>query len=147
MVRRLPDLSILTVYLLNFISYLNSTSYLQILRFCNTEQLKEFSVNPSWPQEIQRQHTSQSVEKETAWETCWLSLTNRTPFPSMLLANIQSLTNKLHDFTAGVKYHHNIMDCNLLCFTETWLTPAIPDHTLLPSETFSVFKAQQQSSG
>ncbi|KAI5088055.1 hypothetical protein C0J45_21598 [Silurus meridionalis] len=30
----------------------------------------------------------------------------------------------------GVKLQRDIRDCKLLCFTETWLNPAVPDHSI-----------------
>ncbi|KAK3526575.1 hypothetical protein QTP70_030713 [Hemibagrus guttatus] len=63
---------------------------------------------------------------------------HRTPLPSILLANVQSLENKFDDLRARVdKCQRYIRDCNLLCFTETWLNPAVPDHAIQPAEFFS----------
>ncbi|KAL0150804.1 hypothetical protein M9458_053886 [Cirrhinus mrigala] len=53
---------------------------------------------------------------------------HRTPLPSILLANVQA------------KFQRDIRDCNLLCFTETWLNPAVPDHAIQPAEFFSVHR-------
>lgn len=65
---------------------------------------------------------------------------HRTPLPSILLANVQSLENKLDDLRARIKFQRDIRDCNLLCFTETWLNPAVPDHAIQPAEFFSVHR-------
>ncbi|KAL0199448.1 hypothetical protein M9458_007988, partial [Cirrhinus mrigala] len=65
---------------------------------------------------------------------------HRTPLPSILLANVQSLENKLDDLRARAKFQRDIRDCNLLCFTETWLNPAVPDHVIQPAEFFSVHR-------
>ncbi|KAI5613979.1 gastrula zinc finger protein XlCGF28.1-like [Silurus asotus] len=51
-----------------------------------------------------------------------------------------SLENKLDDLRARVKFQRDIRDCNLLCFTETWLNPAVPDHAIQPAEFFSVYR-------
>ncbi|KAI5100996.1 gastrula zinc finger protein XlCGF28.1-like [Silurus meridionalis] len=56
---------------------------------------------------------------------------------SILLANVQSLENKVNDLRARIKFQRDILDCNLLCFTETWLNPAVPDHAIQPAEFFS----------
>lgn len=56
--------------------------------------------------------------------------------PSIPLANIQSLINKLDNIRAWLHYQRDMQDCNILCFTETWLTSAVPDHTILPADTF-----------
>ncbi|KAK3513310.1 hypothetical protein QTP70_010000 [Hemibagrus guttatus] len=63
-----------------------------------------------------------------------------TPLPSILLANVQSLENKLDDLRARVKFRRDIRDCNLLCFTETWLNPVVSDHAIQPAEFFSVHR-------
>ncbi|KAK1784140.1 hypothetical protein P4O66_021148, partial [Electrophorus voltai] len=34
----------------------------------------------------------------------------------------------------------DIRDCNLLCFTESWLNPAVPNHAIQPAEFFSVHR-------
>jgi hypothetical protein len=43
------------------------------------------------------------------------------PLPSILLANMQSLDNKIDDLHRILNYQRNIQNCNILCFTETWL--------------------------
>ncbi|KAK3554489.1 hypothetical protein QTP70_024290, partial [Hemibagrus guttatus] len=65
---------------------------------------------------------------------------HRAPLPSILLANVQSLENKLDDLRARLKFQRDIQDCNLLCFTETWLNPEVPDHAIQPAEFFSVHR-------
>ncbi len=49
------------------------------------------------------------------------------PLPSILLANVQSLENKMDDLRARISFQRDIRDCNILCLTETWLTPTVPD--------------------
>lgn len=62
------------------------------------------------------------------------------PLPSILLANVQSIDNKLDDIRARIRFQRDVRNCNVLCFTETWLTPEVPDHAVRPAETFSVFR-------
>ncbi|KAK1784837.1 hypothetical protein P4O66_018184 [Electrophorus voltai] len=64
----------------------------------------------------------------------------RAPLPSILLANVQSLDNRLDDLRARIKFQRDIWDCNLLCFTESWLNPAVPSHAIQPAEFFSVHR-------
>ncbi len=45
------------------------------------------------------------------------------PLPSILLATVQSLENKMDDLRARISFQRDIRDCNILCLTETWLTP------------------------
>jgi len=51
---------------------------------------------------------------------------DRPPLPSLLLANVQSLENKLDD-GVRIRYQRDIRDCNIFCLMETWLTPLVPD--------------------
>lgn len=64
---------------------------------------------------------------------------HRAPLPSILLANVQSLENKLDDLRARVTFQRDVRDCNILCFTETWLTPTVPDRVVTPLDSFLVF--------
>ena len=43
------------------------------------------------------------------------------PLPSVLMANVQSLDNKMDELKAHISYHHDIKNCNILRFTELWL--------------------------
>ncbi len=60
------------------------------------------------------------------------------PLPSILLANVQSLENKMDDLRARISFQRDIRDCNIFCLTETWLTPSVPDTAVTPSDNFSV---------
>ncbi|KAK1802599.1 hypothetical protein P4O66_004169 [Electrophorus voltai] len=62
----------------------------------------------------------------------------RAPLPSILLANVQSLDNRLDDLRARIHFQRDIWDCNLLCFTELWLNPAVPSQDIQPAEFYSV---------
>ncbi len=62
------------------------------------------------------------------------------PLPSILLANVQSLENKMDDLRARISFQWDIRDCNIFCVTETWLTPLVPDTTVTPSDNFSVLR-------
>jgi hypothetical protein len=46
---------------------------------------------------------------------------NKPPLPSILLANVQSLDNKIDDLRGRLNYQRDIQNCNILCFTDTWL--------------------------
>ena len=43
------------------------------------------------------------------------------PLPSILLANVQSVNIKVDEIRARVAFQRD-RDCNIPCFTETWLT-------------------------
>ncbi|KAK0149801.1 ABC transporter G family member 23 [Merluccius polli] len=68
----------------------------------------------------------------------------RPPLPSMLLANVQSLDNKLSELWARISFHRESRDCNVICLTETWLSPSVPDHAVAP-HGFSVFRADRSA--
>ena len=42
-------------------------------------------------------------------------------FKSILLDNIQSLDNKLDEVRSQICYLRDIKNCNILCFTESWV--------------------------
>ena len=43
------------------------------------------------------------------------------PLPSVLLANVQSLDNNLDELRSRLSYQWDIKNCNILCFTGSWL--------------------------
>ena len=47
------------------------------------------------------------------------------PLPSVLLANIQSLDNKIDELRSRIPYEGDIKNCNVLSFTESWLNDDI----------------------
>jgi hypothetical protein len=50
----------------------------------------------------------------------WRQVAN-LPLPSLLLANVQSLDNKVGNLQARISYQWDINNWNILCFTESWL--------------------------
>ncbi len=52
--------------------------------------------------------------------------------PSILLANVQALDNKLDGLHAHISFQWDIRNCNVLCFTKTWLNPQILDSAIQP---------------
>ncbi len=51
----------------------------------------------------------------------------RTPLPTILLANVQSLDNKLCELRARISYQRETRDCCVICLTETWMSAIVPD--------------------
>ncbi len=39
-----------------------------------------------------------------------------------------------------ISFQRDIRDCNILCLSETWLTPSVPDTAVRPSDNFSVLR-------
>jgi len=58
-----------------------------------------------------------------------LTRKRRLPLPSIVLANVQSLKNKMDELQARVSYTREFRDACVLAFTETWLTAADMDST------------------
>ncbi len=46
----------------------------------------------------------------------------------------------MDDLRARISFQRDIRDCNIICLTETWLTPSVPDTAVTPSENFSVLR-------
>ncbi len=104
--------------------------------------------NPLWPLEIlwnvgkDNGHPRRRIKKHRGRR---VGIRNRMrkrahspPLLSILLANVQSLKNKMDDLRARITFQRDIRDCNIICLSETWLTPSVPDTAVTPSENFSV---------
>ncbi len=46
----------------------------------------------------------------------------------------------MDDLRARISFQWDIRDCNILCLSETWLTPSVPDTAVTPSDIFSVLR-------
>ncbi len=93
------------------------------------------STNPTWPLEIlrntelnkghlnnprrQRKHRG----KRAGIRNRLRKRAHSPPLPSILLANVQSLENKMDNLRARISFQRDIRDCNIFCLTETWLGP------------------------
>ncbi len=111
------------------------------------------STDPAWPLEILRNNELNNDHLNNCRrrrKQCGrrAGIRNRLrerahspPLPSILLANVQSLENKMDDLRARISFQRDIRDCNILCCrTETWLTPMVPDTAVTPSDNFSVLR-------
>ncbi len=116
-------------------------------RFTNLVQ-DTLSPNPSWPLEILRNAENKGHRRRNKKHRGnSAGIRNRLrkrahspPLPSILLANVQSLENKMDDLRARISFQLDIRDCNIICLTETWLTPSVPDTAVTPSDNFSVLR-------
>ncbi len=110
------------------------------------------STDPAWPLEILRNtelnndHLNNPRRRKKHWGRR-AGIRNRlrkrahSPLPSILLTNVQSLENKMDDLRARISFQWDIRDCNILCLTETWLTPTVPDTAVTPAaDNFSVLR-------
>ncbi len=99
-------------------------------RFTNLVQ-DTLSLNPSWPLEIlrnaenkgHRRRIKKHRGKSAGIRNRLRKRAHSPPLPSILLANVQSLENKMDDLRARISFQRDISDCNIICLTETWLTP------------------------
>ncbi len=55
---------------------------------------------------------------------------HRIPLPTILLANVQSLDNKLCELRARISYKRETRDCCIICLTETWMSAMVPDSAI-----------------
>ncbi len=110
------------------------------------------STNPSWPLELLRnteenkghlnnpRRRKKHCGKRAGIRNRLRERARSPPLPSILLANVQSLENKMDDLRARISFQRDIRDCNILCLTEKWLTPSVPDTAVTPSDNFSVLQ-------
>ncbi len=54
----------------------------------------------------------------------------RPPLPTILLANVQSLDNKLCELRARISYQRETRDCCIICLTKTWMSAMVPDSAI-----------------
>ena len=52
----------------------------------------------------------------------------RPPLPSIILANVRSIRNKLDEVSARVRYDYVFRESCIICFTETWLAADDNEH-------------------
>jgi hypothetical protein len=97
-----------------------------------SEPLREFELIPEVdPKQHRRRRGRQSGLLVRLWRRA-----HHPPLLSMLLANVQSLDNKVDKMTARDAFQRDIRDCNILCFTETWLSWYMLSETVQPPGLF-----------
>ncbi len=69
-------------------------------------------------------------ERELAFSVRLRRRAFRPPLPTILLANIQSLDNKLCELRARISYQREIRDCCVICLKETWMSAMVPDSAI-----------------
>ena len=67
---------------------------------------------------------------------------SRPPLPSLLLANVRSLENKLDELRARITSQREIRECCALIFSETWLSETVPD-SAVQLETHSLHRGDR----
>ncbi len=66
----------------------------------------------------------------------------RPPLPTILLANVQSLDNKLCELRTCISYQRETRDCCVICLTETWMSAMVPD-SAIELTGFSVHRSER----
>ncbi len=54
----------------------------------------------------------------------------RPPLPTILLANVQSLDNKLCELRERISYQRETRECCVICLTENWMFAMVPDSAI-----------------
>ncbi len=54
----------------------------------------------------------------------------RRPLPTILLANVQSLDNKLCELRTCISFQRETRDYCVICLTETWMSAMVPDSAI-----------------
>ncbi len=96
-------------------------------RYTNLFQVT-LSTNSSWPLEIlwnaeensgHRRRIKKHRGKRAGIRNRLRKRAHSPPLPSILLANVQSLENKMDDLRAWISFQRDIRDCNIICLSET----------------------------
>ncbi len=147
------------VFLLSLFTRLTSALFiydkrtlLDIGHRCTNLLLDTLSTDPAWPLEILRnaevnkghpnnpRRRKKHRGRRAGIRDRLRNKAHSPPLPSILLANVQSLENKMDDLRARTSFQRDIRDCNILCLSETWLTPSVPDTAVTSSDNFSVLR-------
>ncbi len=70
----------------------------------------------------------------------------RPPLPIILLANVQSLDNKLCELRARISYQRETRDCCVICLTETWMSAMVPDSAIELTASPCTARTERKSS-
>ncbi len=85
-----------------------------------------------WVAQSRKRRRRRKRGKRAGW-VYWVRLRRRAfrhPLPTILLANVQSLDNKLCELRARISYQRETRDCCVICLTETWMSAMVPDSAI-----------------
>ncbi len=97
-----------------------------------------FNLDVSWNTGYRRQHRGKQGRRGGLLVRLRRHPT-QPPIPSILLANMQSISNKLDELHCRINTQQDMRSCCVFCFSETWLTLDTPDSAIQP-ERFSVHR-------
>ena len=72
---------------------------------------------------------------------------HRPSLPSIFLANVRSLANKMDELRLRITTNKWIMDTNIMIFTETWLNSNVPDSAIDLAERYTLRADRTKESG
>ncbi len=70
----------------------------------------------------------------------------RPPLSTILLANVQSLDNKLCELRARISHQRETRDCCVICLTETWMSAMVPDSAIKLMGFSCIARTERKSS-
>ncbi|XP_030612077.1 uncharacterized protein LOC115799195 [Archocentrus centrarchus] len=92
----------------------------------------------------QRAHPRRKRGKRGGLHAKLKARATRPPLPSLLVANVRSLENKMDELRARTIAQREIRECCALIFTETWITATTPD-SAIQLQTHSVHRGDRTS--
>ncbi len=84
----------------------------------------------SGPHDLRRKNRSRKRGKRAGVLVRLRCRAFRPPLPTILLANVQSLDNKLCELRARISYQQETRDFCIICLTETWMSAMVPDSAI-----------------
>ena len=72
---------------------------------------------------------------------------HRPSLPSIFLADVRSLANKMDELRLRITTNKWIMDSNIMIFTETWLNSNVPDSAIDLAERYTLRADRTKESG
>ena len=126
-----------SIFLLSLLLYLDIISAFTARRqYGRSELLRLNFVRPAGVRDVARQipdlirRCPENIDEEKGVSVdrggVWLRLRkiwfNRIPLPSMILGNVQSISNILDDLQGNACFLKDYKNCCVMAFTETWLT-------------------------
>ncbi len=83
-----------------------------------------------WPVRPRRRKNSRKRRKSAGVLVRLRRRAFRPPLPTILLANVQSLDNKLCELRARISYQRETRDSCVICLTETWMSAMVPNSAI-----------------
>ncbi len=83
-----------------------------------------------WVAQSRKRHPRRKIGKRAGVLVRLRRRAFRHPLPTILLANVQSLDNKLCELRARISYQRETRDCCVICLTETWMSAMVPDSAI-----------------